>query len=339
MLVKRLARKADVFLTNLLPSRLAKFGLDYKHIHEINPKVVYSSVSGWGLNGPSPSKLAFDMTAFFARGGVMGVLGTPGAPPVKPRSGQGDHQTGLAALSSILAALLLRARTGQGSLCEASLNRTATWNLGEDLAATLVDRIQPKKSEPAKDAVMQRPYHTRDGRWLLPMMPFREHVYWPNFCKAVGKPEWVTGEVYDTVLKRWKGREQLGGAIQDIFDTDDLQPWLDKLEAAGCIAGPIAELPEVCADPALRANGAFVTVKHPIAGEFETVAAPFNIRSVGGAPIQPNGPGPEVGADTAAVLLEKLSMGASEVAELQKAGVVGVNLIKDSAIAIWTSKL
>ena len=104
-LVKRLARKADVFLTNLLPSRLAKFGLDYEHIHEINPKVVYSSVSGWGLNGPSPSKLAFDMTAFFARGGVMGVLGTPGAPPVKPRSGQGDHQTGLAALSSILAAL------------------------------------------------------------------------------------------------------------------------------------------------------------------------------------------------------------------------------------------
>lgn len=107
-IVRGLAAKADVFLTNLLPVRLGRFGLDYPTIDGTNPRIVYASVSGWGLDGPDPDRLAFDMTAFFARGGIMSMWGQPNSPPVKPRSGQGDHQTGLAAFSSILAALLLR---------------------------------------------------------------------------------------------------------------------------------------------------------------------------------------------------------------------------------------
>ena len=107
-IVRDLAAKADVFLTNLLPVRLGRFGLDYPTLDATNPGIVYASVSGWGLDGPDPDRLAFDMTAFFARGGVMSMWGQPNSVPVKPRSGQGDHQTGLAAFSSILAALLLR---------------------------------------------------------------------------------------------------------------------------------------------------------------------------------------------------------------------------------------
>lgn len=112
-LVRDLAAKADVFLTNLLPVRLARFGLDYATMDESNPRIVYCSVSGWGLGGPDPDRLSFDMTAFFARGGVMGMWGEPGQPPVKPRSGQGDHQTGLAAYASITTALLLRDKTNK----------------------------------------------------------------------------------------------------------------------------------------------------------------------------------------------------------------------------------
>eukprot|EP01051_Picozoa_sp_SAG22_P020586 SAG22_NODE_4218_length_1339_cov_2.391935_2_plen_149_part_01 len=130
----------------------------------------------------------------------LGVSGHPGAPPIKPRSGQGDHQTGVAALSSVLAALLLRAKTGEGSLCEVSrvskalplpcasavfmakavppccpfvthcetsLIRTASWNLGEDLAATLVDGVQPKKESLAEQLPMGRVYEGSDGRWMI----------------------------------------------------------------------------------------------------------------------------------------------------------------------------
>ena len=272
-IVRDLAKKADVFLTNLLPVRLARYGLDYATIDETNPQIVYCSISGWGLKGPDPDRLAFDMTAFFARGGVMGMWGEPGQPPVKPRSGQGDHQTGLAGFSSILAALLLREKTGKGSLCETSLIRAASWNMGEDLVATLVDGVQPRKTITDQDGVSTRCYETGDERWIIVMMPFREDYYWPRFCNALGRPEWAEAEEYSTPSKRGVARVELGAAIQEIFRTDTMANWLDKLEEAGCIAGPIATLPEVCEDPQLRANGAFREVTHPVAGTFETVRA------------------------------------------------------------------
>eukprot|EP01050_Picozoa_sp_SAG11_P008165 SAG11_NODE_706_length_7651_cov_4.192399_5_plen_295_part_00 len=258
--------------------------------------------------------------------GLAGVSGHPGAPPIKPRSGQGDHQTGVAALSAILAALLLRQKTGEGSLCETSLIRAATWNLGEDLAATLVDGVQPQKETLESQLPMGRVYQGSDGRWFLVMMPFREECaaflfisvpfvlaiavkfqqpggptggplsscrkarqssaapplwlilaswlvnrgcvdrsegfskltpgmlrsnrsgrhYWPLFCGAVGKSEWAaTPGPYDDGRKRARARAEIGAQLEAIFATRPMRSWLDDLDAAGCIAGPIAELPEV----------------------------------------------------------------------------------------------
>lgn len=95
VLVRDLANKADVFLTNLLPTRLAKYGLDHPSLSDRNPRLVYASVSGWGLAGPNKDALAFDMTAFFARGGVMSVrdppqagCGTRSGTPAAPRLAQ-----------------------------------------------------------------------------------------------------------------------------------------------------------------------------------------------------------------------------------------------------------
>ena len=82
-------------LTNLLPERLEKYNLDNQTLHEMNPGLVYAVVSPWGLEGAEINNPGFDMTAFFARGGIMSLLGPPGGPPVIPRSGMGDHTTGL----------------------------------------------------------------------------------------------------------------------------------------------------------------------------------------------------------------------------------------------------
>lgn len=118
-ILRRLALKADVFTTNLLPKRLAKFGLDPATLMAENPGLVYASLSGWGLGGPDVDKLAFDTSAFFARGGVNSALGLA-QHNLKPRAGAGDHQTGLAMFGGVLAALHGRARTGKGALVEVS---------------------------------------------------------------------------------------------------------------------------------------------------------------------------------------------------------------------------
>jgi crotonobetainyl-CoA:carnitine CoA-transferase CaiB-like acyl-CoA transferase len=343
-IVRALAAKVDIFLTNLLPGRLARFGLDYATVDASNPRIVYCSVSGWGLKGPHPDKLAFDMTAFFARGGVMGLLGEPDQPPVKPRSGQGDHQTGLAAYSAITTALLLRARTGKGSLCETSLIRAATWNISEDLACALVDNTQPRKTQTDADGVATRCYQCADGRWIIVMMPFREGHYWPRFCTTLGKPEWAEAK-YDTPSKRAAARVELGAKIQAIIRQRDMPYWVEALEACGCIAGPVATLPEVCADPQLRANGAFRQVAHSVAGTFETVAAPFDLHGATANDdvvidvVRPRGPGPELGAHTASVLRDTLGLSAAEIAKLTTSGAVGARMRPDSPIAKWSAKL
>ena len=133
--------------------------------------------------------------------------------------------------------------------------------MGEDLACTLIDGVQPRVSPTEADGVSSRCYECSDGRWIIVMMPFRHDYYWPRFCDALGKPEWAEAEEYNTPSKRGSARVELGAQIQGIISTHDMPFWLEKLEEAGCIAGPIATLPEVCEDPQLRANGAFREVR------------------------------------------------------------------------------
>ena len=113
-LVKRLAQDADVFLTNLVQTRREKYGLTYEDVRAVNPRCVFASFSGYGVRGPDRARPGFDYAAFWARSGLMGLLGEPPSPPPLCRGGQGDHTTALNILAAVLAALRLRDRTGDG---------------------------------------------------------------------------------------------------------------------------------------------------------------------------------------------------------------------------------
>ena len=184
---------------------------------------------------------------------------------------------------------------------------------------------------------MQRCYQCSDGRWIIVMMPFREEYYWPRFTAALGKPAWAApGSPWDSGSKRYRGRGKLSAEVASLIATaGTMSEWLARFEEHGCIAGPIATLPEVCEDPQLRANGAFEKVVHEQTGyEFETVAAPFNIH---GADVRVRGPGPEVGEHTDAVLQQHLP--SLELERLRSAGVIGAKLRPGTAIANWSAKL
>jgi crotonobetainyl-CoA:carnitine CoA-transferase CaiB-like acyl-CoA transferase len=135
-IVGELTDKADVVVTNLTRSRLERFGLGPDQVRARNPGLVYALVTGQGSTGEDADQLAFDVTAFFGRGGVTALLGEPDGLPVAPRAGQGDHPTGLALLVAILGALRVRDRTGEGQVVETALMRVGAWTIGCDLAAS-----------------------------------------------------------------------------------------------------------------------------------------------------------------------------------------------------------
>ena len=123
-IVHTLAGRAQVFITNLTRARLERYRLTDRHIHELAPQSVYAVLSGYGTEGPDSDRTAFDQTAFWARSGAMSVFGDRDDGPLLSRAGYGDRTTSLNLLASILAALRLKERTGEGQFVEVTLQRT-----------------------------------------------------------------------------------------------------------------------------------------------------------------------------------------------------------------------
>src|SRR5690349_6292216 len=132
-----LVRRADVFLSNLRRRKLAGLGMDYATLRDVNPRLVYAGLTGYGTEGPEQDRAAFDYAAFWARAGIMASLGEPEGPPPTQRPGMGDHMTGLGIAGVIAAALFARDRTGVGQAIRTSLFEAGMWMLASDIQAAI----------------------------------------------------------------------------------------------------------------------------------------------------------------------------------------------------------
>jgi crotonobetainyl-CoA:carnitine CoA-transferase CaiB-like acyl-CoA transferase len=317
-LVRELAARAQVVVTNMLPARLARFGLGPDELRAADPSLVYAVVTGFGSEGPEANRNGFDLTAFFARGGVMSLMGEPGEAPPAFRPGQGDHPTGLALLAAVLAALRVRDRTGEGQVVEAALLRTALWTIGCDVSAALVDRSQPtKRARNEPFSPMNTRYVCSDGAWIN--LSSNDQTQWAGFCHAVGRPDLAEDERFATPVDRFQNGPEIVAILDALFGAEPYAHWAERLDRSGVVWAKIAELPEVVDDHQARANHMFTEVHHPTGGTFETLAAPFTLS---GSDVEARGPAPALGEHTAEVLRE-LGIDPARAAALAASGVVG----------------
>ncbi|MDE0063115.1 MAG: CoA transferase [Gammaproteobacteria bacterium] len=300
-LVHRLAARSQVFITNLTQARLERYRLTDRDIHDLYPQSIYAVLSGYGTDGPDSHRAAFDQNAFWARSGAMSVFGDRDDGPLLSRAGYGDRTTALNLLASILAAMRLQEKTGEGQYVEVTLQRTGIWALATDVTNALYERIQPDKtSRKVPPNPIWNYYRTADDRWIAMVSPL-PMPYWPKFCAMLGRDDWAADERFQTAVGLVEHGQELVDEIEAVFASEDLAYWREKLDAAGMIWEPAADLPEVIDDPALRERGAFSLIIHEQAGAMEVVSAPFEIR---GADIEVRGPAPDAGQHTREVLLE-----------------------------------
>jgi crotonobetainyl-CoA:carnitine CoA-transferase CaiB-like acyl-CoA transferase len=209
-------------------------------------------------------------------------------------------------LAAVLASLRVVERTGAGQVVDVNLLATAAWTMGTDLSSTLVDGQDPLTlGRRRRRHALQESFRTSDGRWILLFMP--EPHWWPRFCTAVGRPEWVRDPRLETFAARLEHMSDVTDLMDALFAERTLAEWGQVLDGADLTWAPAATVSEVAADPHAAAAGTFPVVSHPVAGDFRTVAVPMRLP---GQDIGPRGPAPDLGQHTREVLSE---LGLSQV--------------------------
>jgi len=273
----RIIDRAEIFITNLLPARRKKYGLDHESLLARQPRLLVGAISGYGHGGEAADWRAFDYSTYWARTGMMEIMRDEGAPPSMQRPAVGDHAAAVNLVCGLLAAMRLRDATGEGQYVDVSLLKTGLHILGTDVANTLVTR-EPhiRHDRRAAPNALWNSYPVAADRWLLLVM-IEADRYWLPFCRAIERPDLLEDPRFEDGWQRALNCRELIAEIEATFVRRTLDEWQPLLDAAGLIWSPVKRVEEAIDDPQSRAMGYFQEIEHPEAGRFETVGPPFRI--------------------------------------------------------------
>jgi crotonobetainyl-CoA:carnitine CoA-transferase CaiB-like acyl-CoA transferase len=267
----RLARNADVLMHNFRPQVAARFGLEYEKFQVINPRLVYCATYGFRATGPYGSKPAYDDIIQAASG--LASLQAPliGDPRYLPTI-VADKTSSMAVLSSVLAALFYRERTGRGQALEVPMfESVAAWVMVEHLYGAAF--VPPLDSTGYKRILnrWRRPFPTKDG--YLAVLPYTD-ANWKTFFELVGRPDLLEDPRYSTLASRLANIEPLYEELGKIVATRTNAEWLEALEGANVPAMVVNTLETLLHDPQLEATGFWKIVEHPTEGTLRTTDIP-----------------------------------------------------------------
>ena len=312
----RLVRQADVFITSMRPGSLARAGLDWAALANENDRLVYASVTGYGLDGPGADLPAFDVTAFWSRSGLAFQTVPEGLAPFAWRPGMGDHSCAVATALGIVTALLDRTRTGKGRLVETSLLRCGVHAIGFDIADQLrLGDVARTAQREAPQAVLSSYFRTADNRWLC-IYPLNPTTDWPDIFGAAGRADLASDPRFISPEARTVHRAVLMAALDLGFAEVPLSVIADRLASSRLVWSPVQSPAEVVSDPLAIAAGCFVEVEGRNGAPFRGPAPPVRFP---GVPEGVKAPAPNIGEHTDAVLKD-LGFSDEQIAEMKRTG-------------------
>ncbi|MBW8793442.1 MAG: CoA transferase [Streptomyces sp.] len=300
--LERLLARADVFVTNLRPGALERLGLAPDELRARHPRLVVGTLTGYGWAGAERDRAGYDVSAFWARPGIAAMLNPAGEPPPGIRPGLGDRTAAANLVAGVLAALLRRARTGEGGVVDVSLLRSGTYANGNDLALqNFFGRRGRTRPRTEHESPLYNCYRAADDRWFW-LVGLEGNRHWPGVVKALGRPDLETDERFATGRARRGHVRELIAVFDEEFAKLPLAEWAARFDAEGVWWAPVQTLAEVSADPQAEAVGAFV--EQPGMGDappLRTVATPV---SFWGVDDKPRSGAPTLGEHTDDVLRE-----------------------------------
>jgi crotonobetainyl-CoA:carnitine CoA-transferase CaiB-like acyl-CoA transferase len=302
-----LARNADVIMESFRPGVVKRLGVDYEVMRQVNPRLVYLSLSAYGQQSPC-RELPGHEPEYCGLSGASALTGDDQGEPVLIGANLADVSGSLHAVIAVLAALRLRDQTGQGCYLDLSIADCMLSFTGVNLALYFRDGFVPKRG-------WQPPYRhiwrAKDGKYLVVTNP--ERHLWQNLCKALNREDLIPKQ-------RPKGEERrkVNQEVAAIFLTKDRDQWVAILRQAGVSAAPVNEIDEVAADPHYNAREMFWELKHPQMGKVKQLGTPFKFADAVGM-FRDFAPG--LGQHTGE-LLASLGYGPEHLERLRKDGII-----------------
>jgi crotonobetainyl-CoA:carnitine CoA-transferase CaiB-like acyl-CoA transferase len=273
----KLARQADIIAENFRPGVVKKLGIDYDSVRQINPGVIYASMSGFGQTGPYGRKGGYDIIAQ-GMSGIMMMTGYPGGRPAKVGIAMNDIASGVTALYGILGAYIRRLRSGDGQYLETSLLEAGlAWTPWEFGAYFGSGELPQATGTRHRRSAPYQAYRTQDGYVTVGA---GSDKLWNNFCTLVcGKPEWLTDARFSTMPSRLQHIDELEQEIETVFAVAPTAHWVEKLDIAGVPGAPVFGYEQTMNDDHVRERKMVVEVEHPIIGRMNTLGLPIKSTS------------------------------------------------------------
>ena len=271
--IKALVRKSDVLVENFRTGTMESFGLGYDVLAEINPRLIYCSVSAFGRTGPRKDSPGYEalMQAF---SGIMSITGEPGGPPVRSAVSFLDLTTGILCALGVTAAVHQRERTGLGQRVDGSLLDTAIALLAYHAEGYLLAGLVPKALGSGHPSLSPyRNFKCRDGQWIF--IAAANDRFWGKLTRALDLEAMAADPRFMKNGDRVAHRAELEAMLEKIIGEYDREPLLKRLEEADVPATPVNTVDQVMNDPQTIARGMIERVVHPTLGEIPVVGTPL----------------------------------------------------------------